>query len=100
MGVMMIVLGNYMPKTRNNPNVGFRFPWTRYNDVTWNKSNRFASYVLMIVGAISALCSLFVSGIIASLLSVGALLIALPIIMFYAYIVYRAERRKNDEGNN
>ena len=100
MGVMMIVLGNYMPKTRNNPNVGFRFPWTRYNDVTWNKSNRFASYVLMIVGAISALCSLFVSGIIASLLSVGALLIALPIIMVYAYIVYRAERRKNDEGNN
>ena len=54
----------------------------------------------MIVGAISALCSLFVSGTIASLLSFGALLIALPIIMVYAYIVYRAERRKNDEGNN
>lgn len=100
MGVIMIVLGNYMPKTRNNPNIGFRLPWTRYNDVTWNKSNRFASYVLIIVGAISALCSLFVSGTIASLLSVCALLIALPLIIVYAYIVYRAERRKNYESNN
>ena len=100
MGIMLIVLGNYMPKTRNNPNIGFRFPWTRYNDVTWNKSNRFASYVLMAAGAISTLCSLFVNGTLASLLSVVALLIALPIIMVYAYIVYREEKRKNDEGNN
>ena len=100
MGIMIIVLGNYMPKTRNNPNIGFRLPWTRYNDVTWNKSNKFASYVLIIAGAISALCSLFINGTLASLLSVSTLLIALPIIMVYAYIVYRDEKRKNDESNN
>lgn len=100
MGVTIVVLGNYMPKTRNNPNIGFRFPWTRYNDITWNKSNRFASYVLMLVGAISAICSLFVSGALAAFLSILALMIALPIIMIYAYIIYREEKRKNDEGNN
>ena len=100
MGIMIIVLGNYMPKTRNNPNIGFRLPWTRYNDVTWNKSNRFASYVLMVAGAISAICSLFVRGVFASLLSVGALTIALLIIMVYAFIIYREEKRKNDESND
>lgn len=100
MGIMIIVLGNYMPKTRNNPNIGFRFPWTRYNDVTWNKSNRFASYILMIAGAVSAICSLFVSGALAAFLSVLALMIALPIIMIYAYIIYREEKRKNDESSN
>ena len=100
MGIMIIVLGNYMPKTRNNSNVGFRLSWTRYNDVTWNKSNKFASYVLIIAGAISALCSLFINGTLASLLTVSTLLIALPIIMVYAYIVYRDEKRKNDESNN
>ena len=100
MGIMIIVLGNYMPKTRNNPNIGFRFPWTRYNDVTWNKSNRFASYILMIAGAVSAICSLFVSGALAAFLSVLALMITLPIIMIYAYIIYREEKRKNDESSN
>lgn len=99
MGVVMIVLGNYLPKTRNNPHIGFRFPWTRYNDTTWNKSNRFASYVLMVVGAISAISSILVKkSIVASFLSAGALLIALPVIMIYAYIVYREERKKDDEG--
>ncbi len=100
MGITLIALGNYMPKTRNNPNVGFRFPWTRYNDITWNKSNRFASYVIMIAGAIAAICSLFVKGILSSLLSVGALIIAVPIIMIYAYFVYREEKRKENEENN
>lgn len=100
MGMSFIALGNYLPKTRNNPIIGFRFPWTRYNDTTWNKSNRFASYVMMIAGVVSVICSLFVKGILASLIYVGALLVALPIIMVYAYIVYRNERSKDNETNN
>ena len=100
MGIMIVVLGNYMPKTRNNPNIGFRLPWTRYNDVTWNKSNKFASYVLIIVGAISTISSLFVKGVLVAFLSVLALMISLPIIMIYAYIIYRDERKKDNEGTN
>ncbi len=97
MGITLIVLGNYMPKTRNNQYIGFRFPWTRYNDTTWNKSNRFASYVIMIGGAISVIASLFVRGELASFVIVGALLIVIPIIMIYAYIVYRQEKSKYNE---
>ena len=100
MGIMIVVLGNYMPKTRNNPNIGFLLPWTRSNDVTWNKSNKFASYVLIIAGAISTISSLFVKGVLAAFLSVLGLMISLPIIMIYAYIIYRDEKRKNDENNN
>lgn len=100
MGITVIVLGNYMPKTRNNANIGFRLPWTRYNDVTWNKSNKFSSYVLIVVGAISIICSIFLKGEISGFISVGAFLIALAIIMVYAYIVYRDEKRKNDERND
>lgn len=100
MGITIAVLGNYMPKTRNNRNIGFRVYWTMYNDVTWSKSNKFASYILMIAGAISAICSLFVPGEFASFLSIGALMISLPIIMIYAYIVYRNERKKDSETTN
>ena len=100
MGITFILLANYMPKTRNNRNIGFRFPWTWYNDTTWNKSNRFASYVIMIAGVISVICSLFVDGVIAPMIIVGSLLIMLPIIMVYAYIIYRKEKSKDNEGIN
>ena len=99
MGITLVVLGNFMTKTRNNANIGFRLSWTRYNDNTWNKSNRFASYVMMFAGAISAICFFFFESTIASILSVIALMIALPIIMIYAYIVYNNERKKDNENN-
>ena len=100
MGIMIALLGNYMPKTRNNRNIGFRLPWTMYNDVTWKKSNRFSGYVFMVAGTISALCALLVKGELSSILTVGVILVALVVIMVFAYIVYRDEKRKDSEGNN
>ena len=98
MGIVIVLLGNYMPKTRLNSNIGFRLPWTMYNDNTWNKSNRFASYVFMIVGAIWAISSLlFESGAIVGMVT---FLIGMVIVIAYAYLVYSRERRKDNEENH
>ena len=98
MGIVIVLLGNYMPKTRLNSNIGFRLPWTMYNDNTWNKSNRFASYVFIVVGAILAISSLlFESG---ALIGMIAFFIAIAIVIIYAYCVYSRERSKDNEGNN
>ena len=100
MGITFIVLGNYMPKTRRNSTIGFRFPWTLYNDTTWNKSNRFASYVMMIAGAISIIGAVFVKGMASAIMMLGSLLISVPVIMVYAYIIYRDERKNDNERTN
>lgn len=100
MGITFIVMGNYIPKTRKNSTIGFRFPWTMYNDITWRKSNRFASIVMMIAGAISITAAIFVKGIVSTIIMLGALLLSIPVMMIYAYIVYCEERSNNDEGNN
>ena len=98
MGIVIVILGNYMPKTRLNSNIGFRLPWTMYNDNTWNKSNRFASYIFIVVGVIMTISSLlFESGAIVGMV---AFLIAMVIVMLYAYLVYSRERRQENEGNN
>ena len=94
MGITFIALGNYMPKTRNNRHIGFRLSWTRYNDTTWNKSNRFASYVMMIAGVIAVISSIFINGVLSSFISVVAIIAALPIITIYAYMVYHSEKKK------
>ncbi len=100
MGITFILMGNYMPKTRRNSTIGFRFPWTLYNDITWNKSNRFASYVMMVAGAVDIIAALLLKGIISTVVMLGSLLVAILIIMIYAYIVYRDERRKDNEGTD
>ena len=98
MGIVIVLLGNYMPKTRLNSNIGFRLPWTMYNDNTWNKSNRFASYIFIVVGVIMTISSLlFESGAIVGMV---AFLIVMAIVILYAYLVYSRERRKDNEENH
>ena len=98
MGITIAVLGNFMPKTRKNSNIGFRLYWTMYNDITWRKSNRFASYVLMVAGIIMAIFSLIPEWGMA--VGMVAFFIALTIAIVYAYLVYRKERGKDNERNN
>jgi len=56
-GVLLVVIGNYLPKSRQNYTVGIKLPWTLSSEDNWNKTHRFAGYLwvlgglLMIVGS-------------------------------------------------
>ena len=39
-GLMFIVLGNYMGKVRKNFFIGIRTPWTLASDEVWNRTHR------------------------------------------------------------
>ncbi len=95
MGISFTVLGNFMPKTKNNGNVGFRLPWTRYNDVTWNKCNRMGGILLVISGVITTLCSLILSGTVTMIIMSVSLGTSMIFLLIYAYLVYRNEVKKN-----
>ena len=50
MGVVMIVIGNYLPKTRRNYIIGIRLPWTLENDKNWRKTHRLAGKIWVFGG--------------------------------------------------
>ena len=50
MGVMMIIIGNYLPKTHRNYIVGIRLPWTLENDGNWRKTHRLAGKIWVLGG--------------------------------------------------
>lgn len=50
MGVVMIVIGNYLPKTRRNYIIGIRLPWTLENDKNWSKTHRLAGKIWVLGG--------------------------------------------------
>ena len=50
MGAVMIVIGNYLPKTRRNYIIGIRLPWTLENDENWSKTHRLAGKIWVLGG--------------------------------------------------
>ncbi len=58
LGVLFIVLGNYLPKTGSNWFFGLRTPWTLSSEEVWTATHAIGGPVLMAVGAVCALTAL------------------------------------------
>ncbi len=91
LGVMFVVLGNFMPKTRVNGLVGFRIVWSMHNDVTWAKSNRFAGVALIIVGLLTIITAIFADSMLATGLMLVYLVVSVIVAIIYSYKVYKTQ---------
>jgi uncharacterized membrane protein len=89
-GLLFIVLGNYLGKIKMNWFVGIRTPWTLSSETVWNKTHYFGGKVfifsglLMIIAGFAPLAwrlPLFIADIIVLILGTVA----------YSYIVYLQE---------
>lgn len=49
-GIVFIVLGNYLPKVKQNHSIGLRFPWTLNDSDNWNRTHRFGAWVFIVAG--------------------------------------------------
>ena len=97
MGIFFIILGNFMPKAKNNPNLGFRLTWTKFNDNTWRKSNLIGGIAMIIQGVIMVLGGILFNGTVAMIIMLVTLAVVLPAISIYAYVVYANERDKSND---
>lgn len=86
-GLMFLIIGNYMPKSRQSYTVGIRLPWTLDNEENWNKTHRFAGFV-WVLGGLVVIANAFI-GNAYIMLGVIVLLFILPII--YSYRLYRKQ---------
>lgn len=57
-GVMLLVLGNYMPKIRPNHTIGVRTPWTYTSEENWRYTHRLTGFVWVIAGILMLTISL------------------------------------------
>ena len=49
-GVGFIIIGNYLPKCRQNYTLGIKLPWTLADEENWNKTHRVAGWLWMLCG--------------------------------------------------
>lgn len=52
LGLLFLVMGNYMPKIRQNRTLGIKLPWTIKNEECWRKTHIFGGYLMIIAGLI------------------------------------------------
>ena len=93
MGILFIILGNFMTKTRTNQFVGFRLSWSMYNDTTWRKTNRFGAVALIIAGILTILMAVLMrNSFAAAMTALGVLLLATAATVIYAHQIYVQEK--------
>ena len=84
-GVVFVIIGNYMPKCKQNYTVGIKIPWTLNSEENWNKTHRLAGWI-WVIGGIAVMLSGFF-GILWSILPTTLIMAIVPIV--YSYILYR-----------
>ena len=86
MGVLFILIGNYLPKTKQSYTMGIKLPWTLASEENWNRTHRLAGFLWVLGGAYFIVMSLIGWSLIAFLIPI-ALMVLVPTV--YSYLLYR-----------
>ncbi|MBR5529344.1 MAG: SdpI family protein [Oscillospiraceae bacterium] len=84
-GLIFTIIGNYMPKCKQNYTIGIKIPWTLNSEENWNKTHRFAG-ILWVIGGILIMATAFLGKI---WISLPIVLVMALIPMLYSYILHR-----------
>lgn len=82
-GVMLIIIGNYMPKCRQNYTMGIKLPWTLANEENWNRTHRLAGYLWLIAGLLMLVLTL--CGVMQAAWLIVMLLVAVLVPFVYSF---------------
>ena len=84
-GLVLTVVGNYMPKCKQNYTIGIKIPWTLHSEENWNRTHRFAGRLWVICG----LC-ITVTGFLGCAqyaIPFALLMVLVPVL--YSYLLHR-----------
>ena len=97
-GILFILIGNYMPKLPRNFFFGIRSPWTLASDIVWHRTHRISGVLFVIGGLLMIVLSLFKVSMITSLT-----IVLIPLLVFtafiYPYFLYRKLQKEGKLNN-
>ena len=89
-GLLLALVGNYLPKCQPNYTVGIRLPWTLASEENWRRTHRFAGGVWVVGGLLIALFALTPW----QYLDVIPLLSMVFIPAVYSFLLYCKEKKR------
>lgn len=89
-GILFLVIGNYLPQCKPNFFVGIKTPWTLSNEEVWRKTHRFSGKVFVVLGLIMMI-SIFAPASWRTSIILTVVLGGVVITMLYSYFAYKKE---------
>ena len=89
-GMLFVIIGNYLPKVKQNYYMGIKLPWTYSDEENWNRTHRMAGK-LWVVGGMIILLNVFL-GISGLEILILILMIVIPTVYSFLY-----SRKKDKE---
>lgn len=86
-GAGLVLIGNYLPKCRQNYTMGIKLPWTLNSEENWDRTHRFGGRMFVIAGLLLIAAGFF--GGIVSAVSVAAVIAAVLAPAVYSFALYR-----------
>lgn len=94
--ILMIFIGNYLPKVKRNYTIGIKLPWTMNNDYIWEKTHILAGKVYMLGGLLILIGAILFNNF-YFFISVFLLMTFIP--MIYSYKIYRDLLKDGEDEN-
>lgn len=85
-GLLFVILGNYIPKLSQNYTIGIKIPWTLNSTENWNRTHRLGGKLFIAAGFLMILC-----GLLGQLLSNGwvfAVMLAVIVLCLGIPVIY------------
>lgn len=92
MGILFIIMGNYLPKCKQNSVLGIRLPRTLSDEENWRKTHRLGGYAFIISGIILMLCAFLPAGYQLFAL-IAVMLITTIVIAAYSHRLHKEKQR-------
>ena len=89
LGILFIVIGNYLPKCRQNYTIGIRVMWALEDEENWVATHRFASRLWVGCGVVILLLAFLPWASVSLWIVLGLTLLASLASVLYSYIFYR-----------
>lgn len=58
-GLVFVIIGNYLPKVKPNRYMGIKLPWTFASEENWRRTHRFGGFVWVVAGICTILAGIF-----------------------------------------
>lgn len=91
-GVLLIAVGNYLPRVKSNWWMGIRNPWTLSDDEVWRKTHRLGGRLFVLAGGM-IVASAFLAPDLQLAMLLTAVAIAAVVPNVYSYLQWRKRGR-------
>jgi uncharacterized membrane protein len=83
LGILLLIIGNYLSKIRQNYFIGIKTPWTIDSEEVWNKTHRLGGILFFLAGIVFILEAIFKWQLLIVTLSAIAIAALVPIVYSY-----------------